>query len=151
MQAVLCSQNLGALYLTQKHLLQGAASEAGSERGTLKDALKLFQEAQSPQKSSLRPEQATLKQLQADEVQGAQEQQEVAEDGSRLLAGFVTSEAPRGLLGRGARAVCLEPLLSSLRAQQAPAKETGRVLMAYRNPLSPVLRIAEAQINYNFS
>ena len=115
---------------------------------TLKDALKIFQKGQSPQKSSAPPEQATLKQLQAGPVQGAQERQDLAEGGSRLLAGFVTSEAPRGLLERGARAVCLESLLSSLRAQQAPARDTGGVLVAYRNPLSPVLRIAEAQFQF---
>ena len=144
MHAVLCSCFWSSAPDT-KHLLQGAASEASSERVTLKDVLKVFQKGQSPQKSSAPPEQATLKQLQAGPVQGAQERQDLAEGGSRLLAGFVTSEAPRGLLGWGARAVCLESLLTSLRAQQAPAKETGGVLVAYRNPLSPVLRIAEAQ------
>ena len=153
MHAVLCPWKFWSSVPDTRRLLQGAASEASLKRVTLKDALKLFLEAQSPQKSSAgseQIEQATLNQLQAEPVQGAQEQQDMAEGSSRLLAGFVTSEAPRGLLGRGARAVCLEPLLRSLRAQQAPAKETGGVLVAYRNPLSPVLRIAEAQINYSF-
>ncbi len=131
-----------------KHLLQGAVSEASSERAILKNALSQFREARLQQQSSAPPEQEQREQAILKQPQAAQEQRRMAEGGSRLLAGFVTSEAPRGLLGRGARAMCLESLLSSLRAQQAPAKETGGVLVAYRNPLSPVLRIAEARLQH---
>ena len=64
---------------------------------------------------------------------------------ARPLLGFVTSEAPRGLVGRGARAVCDLQLLRALRAQQKPKQPTQRVLVAYSTVLSPVLRVAEAR------
>ena len=57
--------------------------------------------------------------------------------------GFVTSEAPRGLLGRGACGVCLGASLGALRTQQTPGKEGSGVLVAYRSPLSSVLGLAE--------
>ena len=131
--------------------MQGKAGDDHQRVQSLKDALKELQHKLNMQHrphsegdvehflqaASAEPQSAAARQIPA--------KQQTAVDGSRLLLGFIIGEAPRGLLGRGADALCLAPLLDAHRALQAPDKEAGGVLVAYKSPLSSVLRIAEAR------
>ncbi len=131
--------------------MQGKAGDDHQRVQSLKETLRELQHKQNrqhgllsergverlPQAASAEPQSAAAQQIPA--------KQQTAVDGSRLLLGFVIGEAPRGLLGRGAHALCLAPLLDTHRALQTPDKEAGGVLVAYKSPLSSVLRIAEAR------
>lgn len=124
--------------------MQERRGEDGQDAISLKEALRRFQQRQltmqSPglgKASQAAPEEPEL----ASALPAAAGQQA----GSRILMGYVTSEAPRGVLGRGAWGVCLKASLGALRAQQTPQKRDSRVLLAYRSPSSSVLRLAEAR------
>ena len=94
--------------------------------GTLRDILRKYHRQQSSHQqlaSGTQGQEAALEAVHEDSGAAA-----VAErsnpNAARPLLGFVTSEAPRGLVGRGARAVCDLQLLRTLRAQQKPNKPT---------------------------
>jgi len=130
--------------------MQGKAGADPQRVQSLKEALRELQHKQNRQHSPhSEGDVEHLSQAASAEPQSAAAQQipakQTAVYGSRVLLGFIISEAPRGLLGRGAHALCLAPLLNAYRALQTPDKEAGGVLVAYKSPLSSVLRISEAR------
>ena len=131
--------------LTGIHALQDTQQKDRQEVKSLKEALREVQHRQPTLQSpdSQQASQTALEESQAVSAQTTAAGQQVSKS---FLIGYVTSEAPRGLVGRGACGVCLGASLGALRVQQTPRKEAGGVLVAYRSPLSSVLRIAEAQI-----
>jgi len=131
--------------------MQGKAGDDHQRVQSLKEALRKLQHKQNRQHSPLsetgveRLSQAASAEPQSAAAQQIPAKQQTAVASSRLLLGFVSSEAPRGLLGRGSHALCFAPLLDAHRALQTPDKEAGGVLVAYKSPLSSMLRIAEAR------
>lgn len=131
--------------------MQGKAGDDHQRVQSLKETLRELQHKQNRQHGphsegevEHHSQAASAEPISADPQQIPAKQQ-TAVDGSRLLLGFVIGEAPRGLLGRGAHALCLAPLLDTHRALQTPDKEASGVLVTYKSPLSSVLRIAEAR------
>ncbi len=125
-------------------LLQGSP-------GTLRDILRNLHKQQTNHQhiaSSAPGQEAALEAVQEDSGAAAVADERSNANAARPLLGFVTNEAPRGLMGRGARAVCDLQLLRALRAQQKPEKPMQRVLVAYSSVLSPVLRVAEARPDF---
>ena len=127
--------------------LQGYRGKQTVAVGSVKDTLRRFHKQQGDYQHLASS--ASEQEAAPEDVQGDSEAAAVSvgsnSKAARPLLGFVTSEAPRGLVGRGARAVCDLQLLRMLRAQQKPKEPTQRVLVAYSSPLSPVLRFAEAR------
>ena len=124
--------------------LRDSQGEDGQEVCSLKEALRGFQQKQLIQQSfkSGKASEAGPEEPHSAPAQPAEAGQR---PGARVMMGFVNSEAPRGLLGRGACGLCLGASISAQRTQQMPGKEDSGVLVAYRSPLSSVLRIAEAR------
>ena len=124
--------------------LQERRGEDGQDAPSLKEALRDFQQRhlkmQTPGLGKASHAASEVPDL-ASALAAAAGQQ----PGSRIVLGYVTSEAPRGVLGRGACGVCLGASLGALRAQQTPGKKEHGILVAYRSPLSSVLRLAEAR------
>ena len=123
--------------------LQGKHGVDEQEVPSLKEALRELQHRQRTKQS---PEAGQASQAGSEGSGSASGRAAAGAQQARVLIGYVMSEAPRGLLGRGACGVCLGVSLAALRAQQTPGKEQGGVLVAYRSPCPSVLRLAEARI-----
>ena len=130
--------------------LQGEEGKKNAAVGTLKEVLQRLHKQQRDHQhpASSAPEQEAALGAEQEDSGAAAVADGSNPNAARPLLGFVTSEAPRGLVGRGAYAVCDLQLLRMLRAQQKPETPTQRVLVAYSSVLSPVLRIAEARPEY---
>lgn len=124
--------------------LQGRQGEDEQEARSLKQMLKEFQQRQLTGQHA--PSAKAFQTAPQEPESGPDPAAAAAVKQARVLMGYITSEAPQGLLGRGACGVCLEASLAALRAQQTPGKEERWVLIAYRSPLSSLLRLAEARI-----
>lgn len=130
--------------------LQGGQGQGNQPAVSLKQALQELQNKQTAQQSpptTAAPRQQATTENAIDPVPAEEPPagDSTAENGSRLLLGFATSEPPRGVLGRGAPGVCLAPLLHAQRALQKAAGQGGGVLVAFNSPSSSVLRVAEAR------
>ena len=124
--------------------LQDKQQEDRQEVKSFKEALREFQHRQHTLQS---PDSQQTTGTASEEPQSVSAQEATAGQlvSRRALIGFVTGEAPRGLVGRGACGVCLGASLDALSMQQSQGKGGGGVLVAYRSPLSSVLRLAEAR------